>query len=43
MSGKIFYRPKNEPTRTRLERLSQIATVVARILQGAYYVARIWD
>lgn len=40
--GKIFNRMKTKPARTKLERLSQIATVVARALQGVYYALRIW-
>ncbi|MEV5485727.1 MULTISPECIES: hypothetical protein [Streptomyces] len=42
MLGKIFNRMKTKPARTKLERLSQIATVVARALQGVYYALRIW-
>jgi hypothetical protein len=41
LTGKDFSQLKNEPARTKLERISQIFTVVVRIPQGMYYVVRV--
>ncbi|MFG2737905.1 hypothetical protein ACGFX7_24170 [Streptomyces harbinensis] len=43
MPGKFFSRSKIKSVRMMLEPLSQIATVVARALQAAYYALRIWE